>query len=98
MTGYVESLSDPSYRGQIVVFTYPHIGNYGVPGQELDQWGLLKNFESSGIHVAGVVVADYSWSYSHWAAVRSLSDWLIVSMHAHSARANVHAHARTNRR
>lgn len=78
MVGYPESLTDPSYRGQILVFTFPMMGNYGVPGEELDEWGLPKYFESNEIHVAGVIVADYSWEYSHWAARKSLSEWLKV--------------------
>lgn len=78
MVGYPESLTDPSYRGQILVFTFPMMGNYGVPGDELDEYGLLKNFESNQIHVAGVIVADYSFDYSHWAAKKSLGDWLKV--------------------
>ena len=78
MVGYPESLTDPSYRGQILVFTFPMMGNYGIPGDEFDEWGLPKYFESNEIHVAGVIVADYSWEYSHWAARKSLSDWLKV--------------------
>ena len=78
MVGYPESLTDPSYRGQILVFTFPMMGNYGIPGDELDEWGLPKYFESNDIHVAGVIVADYSWEYSHWAARKSLSEWLKV--------------------
>ena len=80
MVGYPESLTDPSYRGQILVFTFPMMGNYGVPGDELDEWGLPKYFESNDIHVAGVIVADYSWEYSHWAAKKSLGEWLKVSV------------------
>ena len=78
MVGYPESLTDPSYRGQILVFTFPMVGNYGVPGEELDEYGLPKYFESDQIHVAGVIVADYSFEYSHWAAKKSLGDWLKV--------------------
>ena len=78
MVGYPESLTDPSYRGQILVFTFPMMGNYGVPGDELDEWGLPKYFESDAFHVAGVIVADYSWEYSHWAAKKSLGEWLKV--------------------
>lgn len=78
MVGYPESLTDPSYRGQILVFTFPMMGNYGVPGDELDEYGLPKYFESNQIHVAGVIVADYSFDYSHWAAKKSLSEWLKV--------------------
>ena len=78
MVGYPESLTDPSYRGQILVFTFPMMGNYGVPGDELDEYGLRKWFESDSIHVAGVIVADYSFEYSHWAVKKSLSEWLKV--------------------
>lgn len=76
MVGYPESLTDPSYRGQILVFTYPLIGNYGVPSEELNEWGFSKNFESEGIHVRGVVVAQASEYYSHHAAVESFPAWL----------------------
>ena len=74
MTGYPESLTDPSYAGQILVATYPLIGNYGVP----DTGGepLPKFMESERIHVKGLVVADYSERYSHWNARASLSEWL----------------------
>ena len=76
MAGYTESLTDPSYRGQILVFTYPLIGNYGVPSAERNEWGFAKNFESESIHVRGVVVAQVSEAYSHQAAVSSLGNWL----------------------
>ncbi|HLC76357.1 MAG TPA: glutamine-hydrolyzing carbamoyl-phosphate synthase small subunit [Candidatus Peribacterales bacterium] len=76
MVGYPESLTDPSYRGQILVFTYPLIGNYGVPSEELNEWGFSKNFESENIHVRGVICAQVSEEYSHFAAVMSFSDWL----------------------
>ncbi len=77
MSGYPESLTDPSYAGQILVFTYPLIGNYGVPHDDVDpDTGLPKFFESERIHVAGVVVSDYSHEYSHWNAQKSLADWL----------------------
>ena len=74
MTGYPESLTDPSYAGQILVTTYPLIGNYGVP----DTGGepLPKFMESERIHVKGLVVADYSEKYSHWNAKKSLAEWL----------------------
>ncbi len=74
MVGYYESLTDPSYRGQILALTYPLIGNYGVPGE--DGSSLSKNFESDRIHASALIVADYSSSYSHWNAARSLADWL----------------------
>lgn len=76
MAGYPESLTDPSYRGQILVFTYPLIGNYGVPSEELNEWGFSKNFESEDIHVRGVIVSQESRDYSHQAAVSSLHNWL----------------------
>ena len=74
MTGYPESLTDPSYAGQILVTTFPLIGNYGVP----DTGGepLPKFMESERIHVKGLVVADYSEKYSHWNAKESLAEWL----------------------
>jgi carbamoyl-phosphate synthase small subunit len=75
MVGYPESLTDPSYRGQILVFTHPLIGNYGVPGPVRED-SLLKHFESDKIQVRGVVVADYSSEYSHWNSLKSLSKWL----------------------
>lgn len=75
LVGYPESMTDPSYRGQILVFTQPLIGNYGVPSSERDEHGLLKYFESPNIQCAGVVVADYAEQYSHWTAVESLSAW-----------------------
>lgn len=77
MTGYPETLSDPSYRGQILVLTYPLIGNYGVPSdKELDEHGLLRYFESSRPHIEGLIVANYATTYSHWNAVESLGQWL----------------------
>lgn len=68
MVGYVESLTDPSYEGQILVLTYPLVGNYGVPNK--------KYFESSRIHVKGLVISEYSETYSHSSALHSLSEWL----------------------
>lgn len=75
MVGYNESLTDASYEGQILVFTYPLIGNYGVPGAD-EEFGLLRHFESDRIHVSGLVVSDYSLSHNHWNATRSLAEWL----------------------
>ncbi len=75
MVGYPESLSDPSYKRQILVLTYPLIGNYGVPGNEKED-GLLKFFESEEIQVEGLIISDYSEKYSHWNAKKSLDDWL----------------------
>lgn len=76
LVGYNESLTDPSYRGQILVFSQPLIGNYGVPCAEArDEFNLLKYFESEYMQPAGVVVADAAKKYSHWTAVRSLGEW-----------------------
>ncbi len=68
MVGYVETLSDPSYSGQILVLTYPLVGNYGVPNE--------KRFESEKIHAAGLVVSEYCDEYSHHEAKESLKSWL----------------------
>jgi carbamoyl-phosphate synthase small subunit len=76
MVGYPESLTDPSYRGQILVFTYPLIGNYGVPSADLNEWGFSKNFESEEIQVRGLIVATASEDFSHQAAVSSLGNWM----------------------
>ena len=75
MTGYPESLSDPSYKGQILVLTYPLIGNYGVPESIIEN-DLPKFFESSKVQITGLIVADYSTNYNHWNAAKSLGDWL----------------------
>lgn len=75
MTGYPESLTDPSYEGQILVTTYPMLGNYGVPPRrEKDE--VSEYYESERIHCRGIVAQDYSWRHSHWQADRSLADWL----------------------
>ena len=76
MVGYPESLTDPSYSGQILCVTYPLIGNYGVPDEGLDAFGISKNFESEKIWVKALVISDYSFKYSHWNAVKSLDEWL----------------------
>jgi len=75
MTGYPENLTDPSYFGQMLVATYPLIGNYGVPDRVREN-GMLRNFESENIQVSGLIVADYSVAYSHWNASNSLDEWL----------------------
>jgi len=75
MTGYPESLTDPSYSGQILVLTYPLIGNYGVPSMKMDG-GLPRFFESDRIHIKALVVSDYSFEHNHWNAVKSLDEWL----------------------
>lgn len=80
MVGYPESLTDPSYRGQILVITFPLVGNYGVPSREtMDELlgDLPAHFESSQIHVAGVVAASYCGEdFSHFLATSSLGTWL----------------------
>ena len=76
MTGYPESLTDPSYAGQILVTTYPLIGNYGVPDTGIGENGLPLFMESEKIHVKALIVADYSAAYSHWNAKESLAAWL----------------------
>ena len=75
MTGYPESLTDPSYAGQILVATYPLIGNYGVPESLIGE-GLPDFFESDRIQVTAIIVSDYSEQYSHWSAKQSLGNWL----------------------
>jgi len=75
MTGYPESLTDPSYKGQILVLTYPSIGNYGVPGNETED-EMLRFFESEHIHISALIISDYSEKHSHWNASQSLANWL----------------------
>ncbi len=76
MSGYPESLTDPSYAGQLMVLTYPLIGNYGVPPFTFRENGLATFMESDRIHAEALIVSQYSDNYSHWNAVESLSDWL----------------------
>ncbi|KAL4758685.1 bifunctional carbamoylphosphate synthetase/aspartate transcarbamylase [Aspergillus foveolatus] len=80
MVGYPESITDPSYRGQILVITFPLVGNYGVPSREImDELlkTLPKHFESTEIHIAALVVATYAGeNYSHFLAESSLGQWL----------------------
>ena len=76
MVGYPESLTDPSYEGQILCFTYPLIGNYGVPSDERDEFGLLKNFESEKIHARGVIVHECCKRPSHWMSKKTLDEWM----------------------
>ena len=75
MTGYPETLTDPSYTGQILVLTYPLIGNYGVPTENAAH-NLSQLFESEAVQISGLVVSDYSNQYSHWNSGQSLSHWL----------------------
>lgn len=77
MVGYTETLTDPSYRGQILCLTYPLIGNYGVPDFNLkDQFGLPRFFESMSIQVRGLIVQNLSASASHWSSIKTLGEWL----------------------
>ena len=78
MVGYPESMTDPSFAGQVLCFTYPLIGNYGVPSaQDKDVFGLPRYFESeSGSRSAGMVVQEYCQRPSHWASTQTLSDWM----------------------
>ncbi len=76
MMGYPESLTDPSYAGQIMVLTYPLVGNYGVPPFTTEANGLATFMESDRIYATAIVVSDYSEQYSHWNACESLGDWL----------------------
>ncbi|HLW09004.1 MAG TPA: glutamine-hydrolyzing carbamoyl-phosphate synthase small subunit [Fermentimonas sp.] len=75
MAGYPESLTDPSFKGQILLLTYPIIGNYGVPAKS-ETNGVSDFFESNSIHASGLIVQDYSNQFSHWNAESSLGDWL----------------------
>ena len=75
MTGYPESLTDPSYEGQILVTTYPILGNYGVPPRR-EKDDVSEYYESDHIHCRAIVAQDYSFLHSHWQADRSLADWL----------------------
>lgn len=75
MTGYPESLTDPSYEGQILVTTFPLLGNYGVPPSDANP--LMSDYlEDARIHCKAIIAQDYSWDHSHWLAQRSLADWL----------------------
>lgn len=75
MVGYPEALTDPSFKGQILVFTNPMMGNYGVPSKEVLEFGIPKYFESERVQVEAVIVA-YNNLPSHWANIMSLDEWL----------------------
>lgn len=77
MAGYVEALTDPSYRGQILVLTYPLVGNYGVPLARRPN-SLDAPYESDRIQVQGLVVQNCIHGYSHYTASRSLHEWLLA--------------------
>lgn len=76
MMGYPESLTDPSYAGQLMVLTYPLVGNYGVPPFTFEDNGLPTFMESDKIYASAIIVSDYSEKYSHWNGKESLGDWL----------------------
>ena len=77
MVGYPESMTDPSYAGQVLCFTYPLIGNYGVPPySDRDEYGLPRFFESDSIKVKGIVVQEACQEPSHWASRKTLSKWM----------------------
>lgn len=77
MVGYPESMTDPSYAGQVLTFTFPLIGNYGVPSAyDLDIMGLPTQFESESIKVSGIVVSEYCERPSHWSSRRTISEWM----------------------
>ena len=75
MVGYPESLTDPSYAGQLLAITFPLVGNYGVPNDTIEN-GLSTFYESEKIQASALIISDFSFEYSHWNAVKSLSDWL----------------------
>lgn len=76
MMGYPESLTDPSYAGQLVTLTFPLVGNYGVPPFTFGAEGLPTFMESDHIHASAIIVSDYSEQYCHWNANESLAEWL----------------------
>lgn len=76
MMGYPESLTDPSYAGQLMALTYPLVGNYGVPAFTMEKNGLATFMESDRIYASAIIVSDYSTSYCHWNAKESLAEWL----------------------
>lgn len=76
MMGYVESLTDPSYAGQLMTLTFPLVGNYGVPEFKIEPNGIATFMESDKIYAKAIIVSEYSGEYSHWNAKESLGDWL----------------------
>lgn len=76
MMGYVESLTDPSYAGQLMTLTFPLVGNYGVPEFKIEPNGIATFMESDKIYAKAIIVSEYSNEYSHWNAKESLGDWL----------------------
>lgn len=76
MMGYPESLTDPSYAGQLMALTYPLVGNYGVPEFSFRPDGLATFMESDRIYARAIICSEYSGEYSHWNARETLADWL----------------------
>ena len=76
MMGYPESLTDPSYAGQLLTMTFPLVGNYGVPPFTIEESGIPTFMESDKIYASALIVSDYTEEHSHWNAVESLADWL----------------------
>lgn len=76
MVGYTESITDPSYCGQILVFSFPLVGNYGVPPDTTDANEIPLFFESAATHISGIVVSEECELPSHWNSTRTLSQWL----------------------
>ena len=76
MMGYPESLTDPSYAGQLMALTFPLVGNYGVPEFKMEDNGIATFMESDKIYAKAIIVSEYSGEYSHWNACESLADWL----------------------
>ncbi len=76
-SGYVEILTDPTYRDKIVLFTYPCIGNFGVKAKDKDEYGILKYFESNTTHLKGMIVNEYCDLPHHYESVRTLEAWMI---------------------
>ncbi len=76
-SGYIEAFTDPTFKDQIIMCTYPSIGNYGVPPIEKDENGIIRQFESNSIKIEGLVINEYNKIPSHYTSVRTLEDWLI---------------------
>lgn len=76
-SGYIEALTDPTFKNQIILFTYPSIGNYGVPDKIRDEYGIPRHFESDSIKLKAIIVNEYCKIPSHYESVKVLEDWLI---------------------
>lgn len=76
MVGYPESFTDPSYYGQILILTYPLIGNYGIPPKTIRS-GIINHFESQKAQIRGLIVSSHIENSSHWQALSTLGSYLI---------------------